>query len=286
MPPPLLAEAMSDKPRRAAPKRDSQPEGEKLQKVLARAGVGSRREMERWIEAGRVSIDGSIATLGDRVLPSQTIRVDGQILRHTDSAPRRRILVYNKPEGELCTRSDPNGRPTVFEHLPRIQRGRWITVGRLDFNTSGLLLVTNDGELANKLMHPSSEIEREYAVRVQGEVTDAMARQLKQGVELEDGPAKFTSIRDAGGEGSNHWYHVTLSEGRNREVRRMWDVVGARVSRLIRVRFGPVMLPRGLSKGHWEDLDDDAARQLLATVGLEHTVQQANPKQRRKHKRR
>jgi 23S rRNA pseudouridine2605 synthase len=277
---------MSDKPRRATPKRDSQPEGEKLQKVLARAGVGSRREMERWIEAGRVSIDGSIATLGDRVLPSQTIRVDGQILRHTDSAPRRRILVYHKPEGELCTRSDPKGRPTVFERLPRIQRGRWITVGRLDFNTAGLLLVTNDGELANKLMHPSSEIEREYAVRVQGKVTDAMAKQLKQGVELEDGMAKFTSIRDAGGEGSNHWYHVTLSEGRNREVRRMWDVVGARVSRLIRVRFGPVELPRGLKLGHWEDLDDYAARKLLAAVGLEHTVQQVNPKQRRKHKRR
>jgi 23S rRNA pseudouridine2605 synthase len=277
---------MSDKPRRATPKRDSQPEGEKLQKVLARAGVGSRREMERWIEAGRVSIDGSIATLGDRVLPSQTIRVDGQILRHTDSAPRRRILVYHKPEGELCTRSDPKGRPTVFERLPRIQRGRWITVGRLDFNTAGLLLVTNDGELANKLMHPSSEIEREYAVRVQGKVTDAMAKQLKQGVELEDGMAKFTSIRDAGGEGSNHWYHVTLSEGRNREVRRMWDVVGARVSRLIRVRFGPVELPRGLKLGHWEDLDDYAARKLLAAVGLEHTAQQVNPKQRRKHKRR
>jgi len=277
---------MSDIPRRAAPERGSQPEGEKLQKVLARAGVGSRREMERWIEAGRVSIDGSIATLGDRVLPSQTIRVDGHILRHTDSAPRRRILVYNKPEGELCTRSDPNGRPTVFEQLPRIQRGRWITVGRLDYNTAGLLLVTNDGELANKLMHPSSEIEREYAVRVQGQVTDAMSRQLKQGVELEDGPARFTSIRDAGGEGSNHWYHVTLSEGRNREVRRMWDVVGARVSRLIRVRFGPVTLPRGLSKGRWEDLDDDTARQLLAAVGFEHTVQQTPPRQRRKHKRR
>ena len=277
---------MSDIPRRAAPERGSQPEGEKLQKVLARAGVGSRREMERWIEAGRVSIDGSIATLGDRVLPSQTIRVDGHILRHTDSAPRRRILVYNKPEGELCTRSDPNGRPTVFEQLPRIQRGRWITVGRLDYNTAGLLLVTNDGELANKLMHPSSEIEREYAVRVQGQVTDAMSRQLKQGVELEDGPARFTSIRDAGGEGSNHWYHVTLSEGRNREVRRMWDVVGARVSRLIRVRFGPVTLPRGLSKGRWEDLDDDIARQLLAAVGFEHTVQQTPPRQRRKHKRR
>jgi 23S rRNA pseudouridine2605 synthase len=286
LPLPLLAEAMSDKPRRATPKRDSQPEGEKLQKVLARAGVGSRREMERWIEAGRVSIDGSVATLGDRVLPNQTIRVDGQIMRHTGSAPRRRILVYHKPEGELCTRSDPKGRPTIFERLPRIHRGRWITVGRLDFNTAGLLLVTNDGELANKLMHPSSEIEREYAVRVQGEVTEAMVRQLKQGVELEDGPAKFTSIRDAGGEGSNHWYHVTLSEGRNREVRRMWDVVGARVSRLIRVRFGPVELPRGLKLGHWEDIDDDAARQLLAAVGLEHTAQQANPKQRRKPRRR
>ncbi len=277
---------MSDKRQRSGPASGSQPEGEKLQKVLARAGVGSRREMERWIEAGRVSVDGSIARLGDRVLPNQIIRVDGHIMRHTDTAPRRRILVYNKPEGELCTRSDPEGRPTVFERLPRIHRGRWITVGRLDFNTSGLLLVTNDGELANRLMHPSSEIEREYAVRVQGEVTDKMIRELKLGVELEDGPAKFNSIRDAGGEGANHWYRVTLGEGRNREVRRMWDAVGARVSRLIRVRFGPVELPRGLSQGHWEDLEDWAMKKLLATVGLEHTMKQSHPKKQRRHKRR
>jgi 23S rRNA pseudouridine2605 synthase len=280
-----LAEAMSDRSRRAGPRTGPQPEGEKLQKVLARAGIGSRREMERWIEAGRVSVDGSISKLGDRVTPGQTIRVDGQIVRHTDTTPRRRILVYNKPEGELCTRSDPEGRPTIFERLPRIQRGRWITVGRLDFNTSGLLLVTNDGELANRLMHPSSEIEREYAVRVQGEVTEAMVRQLKQGVELEDGVARFSSVRDAGGEGSNHWYQVSLSEGRNREVRRMWESVGVRVSRLIRVRFGPVELPRGLSQGHWEDLEDTAARKLLAAVGLEHTLPQAT-KKRHKRKRR
>lgn len=277
---------MGDRRRRSAPPSRSHAEGEKLQKVLARAGVGSRREMERWIEAGRVSVDGSVASLGDRVLPGQTIRVDGQIVRHTDTVPRRRILVYNKPEGELCTHSDPAGRPTVFEHLPRLRRGRWISVGRLDFNTSGLLLITNDGELANQLMHPSSEIEREYAVRVQGEVSDSMIRQLKQGVELEDGPARFTSIRDAGGEGVNRWIRVTLSEGRNREVRRMWDAVGVRVSRLIRVRFGPVELPRGLSQGHWEDLDERVARKLLATVGLEHTAPQARPKKQRRRKRR
>ena len=276
---------MSDRSRRVGQNPGAQPEGEKLQKVLARAGVGSRREMERFIEAGRVSVDGRVSNLGDRVFPGQTIRVDGQIIRHTDTAPRRRILVYNKPEGELCTRSDPGGRPTVFERLPRVSRGRWITVGRLDFNTSGLLLVTNDGELANRLMHPSSEIEREYAVRVQGEVTEEMARQLKQGVELEDGLASFSSIRDAGGEGSNHWYRVTLGEGRNREVRRMWEAVGARVSRLIRVRYGPVELPRGLSQGHWEDLEEATARKLLEAVGLEYTARQAN-KKRHKRKRR
>ena len=276
---------MSDRSRRAGQKPGTQPEGEKLQKVLARAGIGSRREMERWIEAGRVSVEGKVSSLGDRVLPGQTLRVDGQIVRHADTIPRRRILVYNKPEGELCTRSDPEGRPTIFERLPRIQRGRWITVGRLDFNTSGLLLVTNDGELANRLMHPSSEIEREYAVRVQGEVTEEMAKQLKQGVELEDGLARFSSIRDAGGEGTNHWYRVTLAEGRNREVRRMWEAVGARVSRLIRVRYGPVELPRGMSQGHWEDLDETSTRNLLEAVGLEHTARQAN-KKRHKRKRR
>jgi len=267
-------------------KGDNKPQGEKLQKMLARAGVGSRREMERWIADGRVSVDGHIAKLGDRALPDQVLRVDGHILRHTASTPRRRILIYNKPEGELCTRSDPAGRPTIFERLPRIHRGRWITVGRLDFNTSGLLLLTNDGELANLLMHPSSEIEREYAVRVKGQVTKEMVNKLKRGVELEDGMAKLGSVIDAGGEGSNHWYHVTLKEGRNREVRRMWEAVGAQVSRLIRVRFGPVQLPRGLSQGHWEDIDDKSMRRLLAEVGLEHTAPQSRPKQRQHRRRR
>ncbi len=268
------------------PKGGGKPRGEKLQKVLARAGVGSRREMERWIADGRVSVDGQVARLGDRVVPDQTLRVNGHVLRHTSTTPRRRILIYNKSEGELCTHSDPAGRPTIFQHLPRIHRGRWITVGRLDFNSSGLLLVSNDGELANRLMHPSSEIEREYAVRVQGQVTEDMKRQLRHGVELDDGMASFDSITDAGGEGSNHWYHVTLKEGRNREVRRMWEEVGARVSRLIRVRFGPVELPRGLSRGRWEDMDDSVTKKLLATVGLEHTMKQTNYKNKYRRKRR
>lgn len=267
-------------------KGDTKPQGEKLQKVLARAGVGSRREMERWITEGRVSVDGHVANLGDRVIPNQVLRVDGHVLRHTSSAPRRRILIYNKPEGELCTRSDPAGRPTIFERLPRIHRGRWITVGRLDFNTSGLLLVTNDGELANRLMHPSSEMEREYAVRIHGQVTEEMVSRLRNGVELEDGRASFDSIADAGGEGSNHWYHITLKEGRNREVRRMWEAVGARVSRLTRVRFGSVHLPRGLSRGHWEDIDDNSMRYLLSEVGLENSMKQTSHKKQYQRKRR
>ncbi|MEE8387478.1 MAG: 23S rRNA pseudouridine(2605) synthase RluB [Acidiferrobacterales bacterium] len=267
-------------------KGSDKPLGEKLQKVLARAGVGSRREMERWISDGRVSVDGRVAKLGDRVLAEQIMRVDGHVLRHTSTTPRRRILVYNKPEGELCTLSDPAGRPTIFQHLPRIHRGRWITVGRLDFNSSGLLLITNDGDLANRLMHPSSEIEREYAVRVRGQVTEEMKRQLRRGIELEDGQAKFAAITDAGGEGSNHWYHVTLKEGRNREVRRMWEAVGVRVNRLIRVRFGVVELPRSLSQGHWEDMDDRVAKKLLSTVGLEHTIKQTSHKNQHHRKRR
>ncbi len=280
--PRALAEAMSE----STVKGGDKPQGEKLQKVLARAGIGSRREMERWISDGRVSVDGRIATLGDRVLAQQTLRVDGHVLRHTSTVPKRRILIYNKPEGELCTRSDPAGRPTIFERLPRMHRGRWITVGRLDFNSSGLLILTNDGELANLLMHPSSEIEREYAVRVRGQVTEDMKRRLRSGVELDDGQAKFATIRDAGGEGSNHWYHVTLNEGRNREVRRMWEVVGVRVSRLIRLRFGPVELPRSLLQRHWEDMEDSVTKKLLATVGLEHTMTQSKYKKQHRRKRR
>ncbi|MGM3225756.1 23S rRNA pseudouridine(2605) synthase RluB [Dickeya zeae] len=230
---------------------------EKLQKVLARAGHGSRREIESMIEAGRISVDGKIATLGDRVEVTRAtkIRIDGHVVsvRETEEAVCR-VLMYYKPEGELCTRSDPEGRPTVFDRLPRIQGYRWVAVGRLDVNTSGLLLFTTDGELANRLMHPSREVEREYAVRVFGEVGDDKIRQLSKGVQLEDGPAAFRAIRYQGGEGLNQWYNVTLTEGRNREVRRLWEAVGVQVSRLIRVRYGDIQLPKGLPRGGWTEM--------------------------------
>ncbi|QOL14602.1 23S rRNA pseudouridine(2605) synthase RluB [Dickeya dianthicola] len=230
---------------------------EKLQKVLARAGHGSRREIESMIEAGRISVDGKIATLGDRVEVTRAtkIRLDGHVVsvRETEETVCR-VLMYYKPEGELCTRSDPEGRPTVFDRLPRIQGYRWVAVGRLDVNTSGLLLFTTDGELANRLMHPSREVEREYAVRVFGEVGDDKIRQLSKGVQLEDGPAAFRSIRYQGGEGLNQWYNVTLTEGRNREVRRLWEAVGVQVSRLIRVRYGDIQLPKGVPRGGWMEM--------------------------------
>src|SRR6266566_1837667 len=195
---------------------------EKLQKVLARAGMGSRRQIEQWIEEGRVTVDGRTAAIGERVEPSAHIAIDGRVVPLTDLVPKPRVLVYHKPEGEVCTRSDPQGRATVFDNLPTLRHGRWILIGRLDYNTSGLLLLTTDGELAHRLMHPSHEIEREYAVRVLGKVSDEMFTQLKEGVMLDDGPARFDDIADAGGTGANHWYHVILREGRNREVRRLW----------------------------------------------------------------
>ncbi len=237
--------------------------------MLARVGLGSRRELERWIEEGRITVDGTAAKLGDRVVPGQDVRVDGQPLAAgAQHAQKRRIILYHKPEGQICTTSDPEGRPTVFDHLPVLRHARWIVVGRLDFNTQGLLIFTTDGELAKRLMHPSSEIEREYAVRVLGEVSRDMLQRLHEGVELDDGLAHFDSITDAGGEGANHWYHVTLKEGRNREVRRLWEAVGGKVSRLIRVRFGPVTLPRMLRPGRWADLDAEVATALLESVGL------------------
>ncbi len=245
------------------------PEGEKLQKVLARAGLGSRRELEHWITDKRITVNGVVAKLGDRVLAGPDIRVDGHSLsagaRH---GTRRRVILYSKPEGQVCTMADPEGRPTVFDHLPVLRNARWIVIGRLDFNTQGLLLFTTDGELANKLMHPSGEIEREYAVRVLGKVDADMLARLRAGVQLDDGPAHFDDIRDAGGEGANHWYHVTLKEGRNREVRRLWEAVGVKVSRLIRVRFGPVTLPRMLRPGRWQELDKESMTALIQTVGL------------------
>ncbi len=242
---------------------------EKLQKVLARAGVGSRRQMEKWIEQGRVSVDQRRAKLGDRVDSSQIIRVDGRVVAGLDNLESCRVLRYYKPEGEMCTRSDPAGRPTVFDHLPRLRKGRWVVVGRLDINTVGLLLFTTDGELANRLMHPSQEIEREYAVRVLGHVSDTMLRRLVAGIRLDDGPARFDSIRDASGDGANHWYRVTLREGRKREVRNLWQAVGIKVSRLIRVRYGPIRLPRSLRTGKWDELRAPDITALRSAAGLE-----------------
>ncbi len=243
-------------------------QGEKLQKVLARAGAGSRREMERWIEQGRVTVDGRPAQLGERVRPGQRLRVDGRLLPAPALAPKPRVLAYHKPEGEVTTRSDPQGRPTVFTNLPPIKNGRWIAIGRLDLNSSGLLLFTTDGALAHRLMHPSSEIEREYAVRVLGPVAPEALARLTQGIVLADGPARFESVTDAGGSGANHWYHVVLREGRHREVRRLWEAVGARVSRLIRVRYGPILLARTLRPGRSKDLDDEERAALYAAAGL------------------
>jgi 23S rRNA pseudouridine2605 synthase len=244
-------------------------ESEKLQKVLARAGFGSRREMEEWISAGRVSVNGKVATLGDRAGEHDVVRVDGRVLdRVQREGGRRRVLLYNKPVGEVCTRSDPEGRPTIFDRLPRLRNGRWVAVGRLDLNTTGLILLTNDGELANRLMHPSSEMEREYAVRVLGEVERDTLDRLREGVELEDGPARFDMIRDTGGEGANHWYHVIIREGRNREVRRLWESQGVTVSRLTRVRYGTIAMPRGLRIGRWEELERADIDRLLTSVGM------------------
>lgn len=249
--------------------RDGRPLAEakpvRLQKVLAEAGVGSRREMEEWIAAGKVSVNGVVATIGQSVVPSDRVKVGGRLIniRFTGSSRPPRVLMYHKPEGEIVSRDDPDGRPSVFAALPRMRGGRWINVGRLDFNTSGLLLFTTSGELANKLMHPSSRLVREYAVRVLGELTPEAQQQLLDGVALEDGLASFASLVDAGGEGANKWYRVTLFEGRNREVRRMFEAVGCTVSRLIRVRYGPFVLPPQLKRGRSYELSEDEVRALL-----------------------
>ncbi len=243
---------------------------ERLQKLLARTGLGSRRQIEEWIRAGRVKINGVRAELGAQVTGRERITVDGQQVRlpAPDKPAPRRVLAYHKPVGEVCTRSDPEGRPTVFANLPVLRSGRWVAIGRLDVNTAGLLLFTTDGELAHRLMHPSSGVEREYAARVVGEAAPEQLRSLLRGVELDDGPAHFDRVADGGGAGTNHWYHVVLSEGRRREVRRLWDAVGHPVSRLIRVRYGPVQLARRLRPGRWEELDSQSRDQLLTAAGL------------------
>lgn len=236
---------------------------EKIQKVLANAGIGSRRQVEAMIQEGRITLNGRKATIGDRMTYHDSVSVDGREIKLVKSKNQKsRVLLYHKPEAEMCTRHDPEGRPTIFESLPLIRNSRWICVGRLDFNTSGLLLITNDGELANRLMHPSSEIEREYAVRVRGEVTGDTLVKLEKGVKLEDGMAHFEQIADAGGSGANHWFHVIVKEGRNRLVRRLWEALGFTVSRLIRIRFGPVYLPAGLRRGRHVELTDDEVGEL------------------------
>lgn len=243
--------------------------GERIQKVLASAGVASRREVDRWLQEGRLTVNGKAASPGDRLRGGEHIALDGKALPlPADSVPAPRVLLYYKPEGELCTRSDPGGRPTVFERLPPAGKGRWITVGRLDVNTSGLLLLTTDGELANRLMHPSWQVEREYAVRVLGEVPASAIQRLLDGVELEDGPARFLSLVEAGGSGANHWYHVVIGEGRKREVRRLWEAVGIRVSRLIRVRFGPLVLPPDMRTGDYRELRRNEFAALYRAVKL------------------
>lgn len=246
------------------------PTAVRLQKALADTGLGSRREIEDWIRAGRVRVNGKPAKLGDRVEPADRIRVDGKLVeRRSARKTALRVIAYNKPEGELVTRHDPQGRPTVFSRLPRPRVGRWIAVGRLDINSSGLLLLTNNGELANRLMHPAKALEREYAVRILGQVSAANLRQLTHGIRLQDGPARFEEIVESGGEGANRWFHVLLREGRNREVRRLWEAVGCRVSRLKRVRFGNVILGPRVFTGHWRDLAPDELTDLLALAGME-----------------
>lgn len=243
---------------------------EKLQKVLARAGVGSRREMERWIAAGRVSVDGCPATLGDRVGAGARIAIDGRPLGKRAAEPLpRRVLAYHKPAGEVVTRSDPEGRRTVFSRLPRLRGGRWVAVGRLDVNTSGLLLLTTDGSLASRLMHPRYQLPRDYAVRVFGHVTPEVLERLQRGVALDDGEAAFERIEVlAAGEAANEWYRVRVREGRNRLVRRLWESQGVTVSRLLRVQYGPVALPPALREGQYHELGAGERRELCALVDL------------------
>ncbi|MCS2610912.1 23S rRNA pseudouridine(2605) synthase RluB [Halomonas dongshanensis] len=266
---------------------------EKLQKVLARAGLGSRREMETAISDGRVKVNGQVAKLGDRVEMRDKVSVDDRpiTLRPENESPRR-VIMYNKPEGELCTRKDPEGRRTVFERLPRLKGERWIAIGRLDINTSGLLLFTTDGELANRLMHPSTQVEREYAVRVMGEVKREHVVAMVDGVMLEDGPARFTDVQEFGGEGINTWFHVVILEGRNREVRRLWESQSLTVSRLKRVRYGNIFLDKRAKAGEWVELSQDEVDDLATLAGLEArkvpelTPDEKNRWSRDKHKRR
>jgi 23S rRNA pseudouridine2605 synthase len=254
--------------RAAAPprQRTEDDDSPKLHKVLADAGIGSRREMEELIVAGRVSVNGQPAHVGQRIGPNDQVRVNGRPIRRRVQPELPRVLLYHKPPGEICSRDDPGERATVFDRLPRLKGARWVAVGRLDFNTEGLLVFTTSGELANKLMHPRYGWEREYAVRILGRIDEETREKLLAGVPLEDGPAAFGAVEDVGGDGANHWYRVVIAEGRNREVRRIFEAVGLTVSRLVRIRFGPIGLPPGLVRSRWVDLNDADVRALSSLL--------------------
>jgi 23S rRNA pseudouridine2605 synthase len=241
---------------------------ERLHKMLAQAGLGSRREMEELIRAGKVTVNGEVADIGAQADETDLVKVNGRAVRFRVASALPRILLYHKPEGEIVSRDDPEQRETVFDLLPQVRGAKWIAVGRLDFNTGGLLVFTTSGELANRLMHPRFEVEREYAIRVRGELTPDQLRQLRQGIEMEDGPAQFESLVEEGGEGSNHWYRGVLKEGRNREVRRMFESMALTVSRLIRVRFGILTLPPRVKRGRWLELEPEQVATVLKWAGI------------------
>ncbi|MFT3963694.1 23S rRNA pseudouridine(2605) synthase RluB [Propionivibrio sp.] len=272
--PPRPAAAPSRAPGASSRARHQEAPGkpERLHKLLAQSGIGSRREMEEAIAAGRVTVNGETARIGQSATPGDRIKLNGRLVNVKFSNRLPRVLIYHKPEGEIVSRDDPEHRPSVFTALPRLSGSRWVAVGRLDFNTSGLLLFTTSGELANRLMHPRYELVREYAVRVLGELSSEAQQRLLDGVELDDGPAQFSTLQEAGGEGVNHWYRVSLFEGRNREVRRMFEAVGVAVSRLMRVRYGPFALPPNLRRGQSLELDEKDIRRLLADFGMEDAV--------------
>ena len=253
---------------RPANKNPTTPAPERLQKLMASAGLGSRRGLEKQIEAGEVLVNGEAARIGVSVKPDDVITFNQHRWKVVSKPLQHRTLIYNKPEGEVTTRSDPDGRPTVFDRLPKVHNARWVSVGRLDINTTGLLLLTTDGELANTMMHPSSNVDREYACRVRGEATPEQIQALLKGVELDDGPASFSDIQPAGGSGENHWYHATIMEGRNREVRRLWESQGLVVSRLKRVRYGAAFMPKRLLVGKWSEIDARDHAVLREDVGL------------------
>jgi 23S rRNA pseudouridine2605 synthase len=265
-PAPLPRELL-ERGRRAA-KQAASSQSEKLQKILADAGIGSRRDMEELIIAGRVSVNGEPAHIGQRVAPTDQVRVNGKPLQRKQPGRLPRVLIYHKPPGEIVSQDDPGERPTVFDRMPKVSGGRWVAVGRLDFNTEGLLILTTSGDLANRLMHPRYEVEREYAVRVLGELTPEARGRLLEGVALDDGMAKFSRIDDEGGTGVNHWYRVTIGEGRNREVRRMFSAVGLEVSRLIRIRYGAIQLPRSLARGRYSELSPEWVRAWMHDLGI------------------